>query len=188
MKQAVRIIGGHQRGKKIDFPNALGLRPTPSRIRETLFNWLMHHIRGAHCLDAFSGSGALGFEAWSRGAAQVTMIEASRSTYKNLKKQADLFDASVFQIIEGNALDYLNNTSNTNTNPFDIIFLDPPFDTPALLDKSILLLEEKHLLAKNGLLYTESDTPLTLNTTHWKTLKEKKAGLVYYALHQKQDL
>jgi 16S rRNA (guanine966-N2)-methyltransferase len=184
MKQAVRIIGGHQRGKKINVPSALGLRPTPSRIRETLFNWLMHHIRGAHCLDAFSGSGALGFEAWSRGAAQITMIEASRSTCSSLKKQAVLFDATLFKIIEGNALDYLNKTSDQ----FNIIFLDPPFDAPELLDKSIILLEEKHLLAKNGLIYTESNTPLMLNTTHWKTLKEKKAGLVYYALHQKQDL
>ncbi|MDX2345981.1 MAG: 16S rRNA (guanine(966)-N(2))-methyltransferase RsmD [Legionella sp.] len=182
MKQTVRIIGGNQRGKNINFPSALGLRPTPSRIRETLFNWLMHSIRGARCLDAFSGSGALGFEAWSRGATHVTLIEASRNTCSNLKKQAILFDASVFKIIEGNALDYLNNASDQ----FDIIFLDPPFDAPDLLEKSIILLEQNNMLSKQGLIYTESREPLKLDATHWKTLKEKKAGLVYYALHQKQ--
>jgi 16S rRNA (guanine966-N2)-methyltransferase len=184
MKPAVRIIGGHQRGKKITFSDASGLRPTPSRIRETLFNWLMHHIRGARCLDAFAGSGALGFEAWSRGATQITMVEASRGTFEHLKKQALLFDATIFEVIKSNALDYLNHA----THPFDIIFLDPPFDTPTHLEKSIALIEEKALLSKNGLLYTESGTPLMLDTIHWKTLKEKKAGLVYYALHQKQSI
>jgi len=87
MKQEVRIIGGHHRGKKITFPDELGLRPTPSRIRETLFNWLMNTVRGARCLDAFAGSGALGFEAWSRGACAVTLLEQSRTTSQHLKKK-----------------------------------------------------------------------------------------------------
>jgi 16S rRNA (guanine966-N2)-methyltransferase len=184
MKQVVRIIGGRHRGKKIAFPEALGLRPTPSRIRETLFNWLMHPIRGARCLDAFAGSGALGFEAWSRGATQVTFIESSHASFLSLKKQAHAFDDATLNIIEGDVLAYLNSTSSQ----FDIVFLDAPFDAPHLLDNSIMLLEKNNLLAKHGFVYTESSQPITPPEQHWETLKAKKAGLVYYALHQKRAL
>ncbi|MCH9756542.1 MAG: 16S rRNA (guanine(966)-N(2))-methyltransferase RsmD [Gammaproteobacteria bacterium] len=184
MKQVVRIIAGLHRGKKINFPDEPGLRPTPSRIRETLFNWLMHTIRGARCLDAFAGSGALGFEAWSRGARSVTFIESSRTTFLSLKKQALAFDSTSLKVIESNALTYLSNPPAQ----FDLIFMDPPFDKPELLEQSITHLEEKNILSEKGFMYTESSRPVTLNPTLWETLKEKKAGLVYYALHQKRAL
>lgn len=86
MKQTVRIIGGKYRGKKLYFPESEGLRPTPDRVKETLFNWLMHDIQGARCLDAFAGSGALGFEAYSRGASRVVLVESSPNACANLKK------------------------------------------------------------------------------------------------------
>ncbi len=182
MKQGVRIIGGHHRGKKINVPSESGLRPTPSRIRETLFNWLMHTIRGACCLDAFAGSGALGFEAWSRGASHVTCIEKSHKTFLNLKKQADAFDPSSIQVLEEDILVYLTRKPKQ----FDLIFLDPPFDKPKLLEQSIACLEQNKILSPNGLIYTESNYPVILNPIHWETLKTKKAGLIHYALHQKR--
>jgi 16S rRNA (guanine966-N2)-methyltransferase len=183
MKQGVRIIGGHHRGKNITFPDELGLRPTPSRIRETLFNWLMNTVRGARCLDAFAGSGALGFEAWSRGASDVTLLEQSRVTATHLKKQAATFQSSTLHVVHMDAIVYLNN----HTPSFDIIFLDPPFGKPQLLLNSITCLEQSSTLCPGGLLYTESSEALTLNPTLWETLKSKKAGTVIYALHQKRD-
>jgi 16S rRNA (guanine966-N2)-methyltransferase len=183
MKQGVRIIGGHHRGKNITFPDELGLRPTPSRIRETLFNWLMNTIRGARCLDAFAGSGALGFEAWSRGASDVTLLEQSRVTSVHLKKQAAAFHSNMLHVIHIDAISYLQG----KTIEFDIIFLDPPFGKPQLLLESITCLEKSPTLRPGGLLYTESSQALTLNPSLWKTLKFKKAGNVIYGLHQKQE-
>ena len=183
MKQIVRIIGGHYRGKKINFPSEQGLRPTPGRIRETLFNWLMHRVRGARCLDAFAGSGALGFEACSRGAKSVTLVEQSRPAFLNLKQQANTFNTTSLQTIESDTLTYLASASTQ----FDLIFLDPPFDKSHLLEQSITCLLQNNILASNGLIYTESSHPVILNPTLWETLKAKKAGLVHYALHQKRD-
>ncbi len=182
MKQVIRIIGGQHRGRKLHFPESLNLRPTPNRIRETLFNWLMQTVRGAHCLDTFSGSGALGFEAASRGAAHVTLLETVPLVIKNLQKQAELFKNTPIEIIQTNALHYLEHTKKT----FDIIFLDPPFNNPSLLNKSIALIEAHALLTPKGIMYTESPKPISLNQAAFKTLKEKKSGLVYYALHQKR--
>jgi len=183
MKKGVRIIGGHHRGKNITFPDELGLRPTPSRIRETLFNWLMNNVRGARCLDAFAGSGALGFEAWSRGASDVTLLEQSRVTATHLKKQAATFHSSMLHVVHMDAIVYLNN----HTPAFDIIFLDPPFGKPQLLLNSITCLEQSSTLRPGGLLYTESSEALTLNPALWETLKFKKAGNVIYGLHQKRE-
>ena len=182
MKSVVRIIGGHHRGKKIYFPDTQTLRPTPSRVRETLFNWLMHRIHDACCLDAFAGSGALGFEAWSRGAGQVTFIEQSPTAYLNLKNQVLAFKSNTLKPIQTDALTYLTQTHEQ----FNLIFLDPPFDNPTLLNNSISLLEERNILLEQGLIYTESAHPITPNPMHWDTLKEKKTGLIYYGLHQKK--
>lgn len=183
MKQGVRIIGGHHRGKNITFPDEQGLRPTPSRIRETLFNWLMHNIRGARCLDAFAGSGALGFEAWSRGASSVTLLEQSRITSVHLKKQAAVFHSSMLHVIHIDAITYFQGKAPE----FDIIFLDPPFGKPQLLIDSITCLENSPTLRPGGLLYTESSQTLTLDPSQWETLKSKKAGNVMYSLHQKKE-
>jgi len=180
MKQHVRIIGGLFRGKKLGFPDIEGLRPTPDRVRETLFNWLMFEIRGMRCLDAFAGSGALGFEALSRGAAQVVLVEASALACKALRQNADSLKSPGVQVVSGDAVAYLEKIST----PFDLIFLDPPFasDTMALCLEAI---EAGQALKPGGLLYTESPLPLELEAAKWSQRKSKKAGQVCYALYEK---
>lgn len=179
MKQKVSIIGGKYRGKHIAFPDSEGLRPTPSRIRETLFNWLMHSIAGARCLDAFAGSGALGFEASSRGASDVVLVEKSISVYKNLIQIAQTFHDTNIEVIHRDVVDYLQGKMPA----FDIIFLDPPFKDN-IYTLTIKLIEDGNLLKPNGYLYVESSSPLTLDLDHWTQLKSKQAGNVVYSLYQ----
>ena len=179
MKQKVNIIGGKYRGKHLAFPDSEGLRPTPSRIRETLFNWLMHSIAGARCLDAFSGSGALGFEAISRGASDVVLVEKSVSVYKNLIQIAQTFHDANIEVIHGDAVGYLQ----SKVPAFDIIFLDPPFKDN-IYTLTIQLIVNSSLLKTNGYLYVESPSPLTLDLDHWTQLKSKRAGNVVYSLYQ----
>ncbi|KTD49852.1 methyltransferase [Legionella rubrilucens] len=180
MKQQVRIIGGKFRGRKIDFPDAQGLRPTPDRVRETLFNWLMHDIRGARCLDAFAGSGALGFEAFSRGAARVTLVEQNRLVFNHLLAVSRTFETSQLSVIHSDALTFLSNTRDT----FDLVFLDPPF-AQSLHEACFTLLEQSDCLPSGGLVYAESPELLTLDPTKWQALKSKQAGRVFYTLYKK---
>lgn len=180
MKQIIRIIGGKYRGKKLPFPEVEGLRPTPDRVRETLFNWLMHSIKGARCLDAFSGSGALGLEAYSRGAQHVTFIEQSPIAHAHLKKIIAQFNEPTLKLIQANALDYLKQTKEQ----VDIIFLDPPFSQnyiPLCLSSIV----QNKVLPLGGLLYLESAEPIPLDNTEWKELKLKQAGQVIYGLYEK---
>lgn len=180
MNQTVRIIGGKYRGKKLSFPDIDGLRPTPDRVKETLFNWLMHDINGARCLDAFAGSGALGFEAFSRGAERVVFVEASRQAFNNLKQIASNFNSSVLSVVHGEAQDYFANTKES----FDIIFLDPPF-AKNYLPQCLEILSHSHLLAPGGLVYLESPDKLLLDPAFWKEKKLKQAGQVIYGLYEK---
>lgn len=180
MKQVIRIIGGNYRGKKITFPDSAGLRPTPDRVRETLFNWLMNHIHNARCLDAFAGSGALGLEAFSRGAAEVYLIEQNKSTFKHLQTVTSSFNTSQLTLINNNACDFIRQTNQS----FDIVFLDPPFDTP-LLNTCLPLLYERPILPTGGLVYIESPHEIELPSSQWETLKQKKAGQVFYGLIRK---
>ncbi|MCP0914588.1 MULTISPECIES: 16S rRNA (guanine(966)-N(2))-methyltransferase RsmD [Legionella] len=180
MKQNVRIIGGKYRGKKLYFPEAPGLRPTPDRVRETLFNWLMHDIRGTRCLDAFAGSGALGFEAYSRGALKVTLIEQSPLVFANLCKNASAFNDPGISVVKADACTYLCESKEQ----FDIVFLDPPFARD-YLPQCISLLAEKDILIANGLLYVESPVELELESKQWETVKLKRAGQVVYGLYRK---
>ena len=182
MNQHVRIIGGLYRGKKLSFPDIEGLRPTPDRVRETLFNWLMFEVRGAHCLDAFAGSGALGFEALSRGAAQVLLVEASQIACQSLKRHAESFKSPAIQVLSGDALRYLETTNVS----YDLIFLDPPFASDAMTH-CLQRIETSQVLKPGGLLYTESPSPLQLDQTIWLERKAKKAGQVYYALYEKKE-
>jgi 16S rRNA (guanine966-N2)-methyltransferase len=181
MKQAIRIIGGLFRGKKLYFPLVEGLRPTPDRIRETLFNWLMHDIRDALCLDAFAGSGALGFEAFSRGAATVMLLENNPTAHASLLKQAQSFRSPQIIIKKTDAIQFLQQT----TLQFHIVFLDPPFAKNYLPD-CIEKLSTSNILREEGLLYIESSHEIEMNPTVWKTIKLKKAGQVIYGLYQKQ--
>jgi 16S rRNA (guanine966-N2)-methyltransferase len=180
MKQVVRIIGGLYRGKKLPFPEVAGLRPTPDRVRETLFNWLMHDIKEARCLDAFAGSGALGLEAFSRGAAHVVFVEQSLQAYTHLKKTLALFNSPNLKLINTDTPLYLQKC----TTPFDIIFLDPPFATD-LLSQCLQDIVQKKILAPGGLVYLESGKNIDLDITQWRQIKIKQAGQVFYGLFEK---
>ncbi len=186
INNTVRIIGGHYRGKKIDFPNAPGLRPTSDRIRETLFNWLMHDIRGARCLDAFAGSGALGLEAYSRGAAQVRFLETNPLIYQHLQNVIAGFQSPNLSITQCSALTYLANQQPTHTTQFDIVFLDPPFAHLDLFE-CIRYLETSSLLVAGGLIYVESPHDLSLDPQFWQQIKLKTAGNVVYGLYVKRE-
>jgi 16S rRNA (guanine966-N2)-methyltransferase len=179
VKQEVNIIGGKFRGKKLTFPATEGLRPTPSRIRETLFNWLMLSINGARCLDAFAGSGALGFEAYSRGATEIVLLEKSPIVYKNLIQIADAFKTPSLQVICNDVQHYLSNKPKA----FDIIFLDPPF-SEMIHHQIIDLIQHQQCIHSGGLLYVEAPSPLVLDPATWTLLKAKKAGSVFYSLYQ----
>ena len=121
----VRIIGGQYRRRLLDFPGSAGLRPTPDRVRETLFNWLGQDLPGWACLDLFAGSGALGFEAASRGAGRVVMIERDRAALDALEKNRAVLGAVAVEILRADALAWLANSRES----FDLVFIDPPFDS-----------------------------------------------------------
>lgn len=148
----LRIIGGGWRRRRLSFPNVPGLRPTPDSMRETLFNWLQGHIAGSRCLDLFAGSGALGFEALSRGAAEVVLVEKHPVVIKALYNNLALLGAKHAQIVHADALQYLDKT----TEPFDFIFLDPPF-YQNLLPPVLSILLTKGLLKPTGMLYLEQE-------------------------------
>ena len=134
----MRIIAGQYRGRKLSFPDTQGLRPTPDRIRETLFNWLATRLAGACCLDLFAGSGALGFEAASRGAARVVMVDHNPDIVRALRLNQQLLCADVIEILEQEAGNYLSGRRGQ----FDLVFLDPPFKDSTLLEKSMRMLTD----------------------------------------------
>jgi len=179
----LRIIGGQWRSRKLGFPEAPGLRPTPDRVRETLFNWLAAHIEGAKVLDAFTGSGALYLEALSRGASMALALDANATAISSLRHNLDLLGCATGQLLQSDALKYLETQTPS---AFDLVFLDPPFHQN-LLPATCTLLEEKGWLAERAWIYTESETPpstLQMPTT-WRLHREKKAGQVYYSLWQR---
>ncbi|HHT0592531.1 TPA: 16S rRNA (guanine(966)-N(2))-methyltransferase RsmD [Legionella anisa] len=180
MKQSIRIIGGLYRGKKLHFPDVEGLRPTPDRVRETLFNWLMHDTREARCLDAFAGSGALGLEAFSRGAARVVFLEQSPKAYTHLQKIIASFNSPKLKLLQTDAVEYLQR----NQEQFDIIFLDPPF-AQNYLPQCISNITQSNILKPGGLVYIESPIAIQLDEKHWRQIKQKQAGQVVYSLFEK---
>lgn len=180
MKQEIRIIGGLYRGKKIHFPDIEGLRPTPDRVRETLFNWLMHDIKNARCLDAFAGSGALGLEAYSRGASRVVLVEQALGAYQHLQKVLSQFKTSKLNLVKADTTLFLKQCKES----FDIIFLDPPF-AKNYLEPCITDIVHNQLLVTGGLLYVESPDAVDLDENHWKPIKSKQAGQVFYSLFEK---
>lgn len=178
----LRIIGGSWRGRKLNFPDVDGLRPTPDRVRETLFNWLQPVIAGAHCLDLFAGSGALGFEALSRGAASVVMVERDGHAVQQLHENITLLKTSAAQVIQRDALDYLN-AGRGDAAPFDIVFLDPPY-RQSLIDPCCIALERGGWLKENSALFVEAER--ALQTFAWPSdfehIRNKHAGQVGYHL------
>jgi 16S rRNA (guanine(966)-N(2))-methyltransferase RsmD len=170
----VRIGGGAWRSRLLHFPDALALRPTPDRVRQTLFNWLGQEMHGRICLDLFAGSGAIGFEALSRGAAAVVMVESNPAVHRALTANAGLLKAENAQILRADAMNFLAR----NTQMFDVISLDPPFGQN-WLEK--LLPDLARHLAPDGLVYAEAEKPLTDNAL-WQVVKYGKAGSVHYHL------
>ena len=170
----VRIGGGEWRSRLIKFPDAIGLRPTPDRVRQTVFNWLGQELNGLTCLDLFAGTGVMGFEALSRGAKQVVMIEKSAVAYQALMQNKSLLKADAAQIVQGDAELFLVK----NQQKFDVIFCDPPFQQQ-WLDK-ILLTLNRHLSA-DGFLYVEAEYAVQV-AGGFDIIKYGKAGGVYYHL------
>ncbi|MGH8434286.1 MAG: 16S rRNA (guanine(966)-N(2))-methyltransferase RsmD, partial [Pseudomonas sp.] len=165
------------------FPMAHGLRPTPNRVRETLFNWLAPYVPGARVLDLFAGSGALYLEALSRGASMALALDSNATAIASLRQVLDTLKCANGQLLQSDALRYLESQPST---AFDLIFLDPPFSQNLLLP-ACTLLEEKGWLASDAWIYTESETsPSGLGLpANWRLHRENKAGQVYYALWQR---
>lgn len=174
MKNRVRIVGGSWRSRRIVFPPRRNLRPTPDRVRETLFNWLGQDLSGQTCLDLFAGSGALGFEAASRGAKRVVMVERDPATFRALQANRAALGADAVELKRADALEFLR----ADADLYDIVFLDPPFDADYLPRLWALL---PRCLAPGALVYCESGRrPAT--PEGWETCKQGRAGQVLYQL------
>lgn len=174
-RNRVRIIGGHWRSRQIEFPDAPDLRPTADRVRETLFNWLGQSLHGKRCLDLFAGSGALGFEALSRGADRVVMVENRRTVHAALELNATQLDARNLTLVYADARQYVRNCKET----FDVVFLDPPFHTD-FLEAILDFLPD--ILADDAVVYLESGRDLADVARNWTILKCNRAGIVKFGL------
>ena len=185
----VRIIGGQWKRTPLPVLAALGLRPTPDRVRETVFNWINHLRDGewadAQVLDLFAGSGALGFEAASRGAQSVTMVDTTTPVVRQLEQIKDKLKAANVQVLRGDALAVAQNAA-VRGQRFDLIFLDPPYQQD-FLSRSLPLCTR--LLKEGGLVYAESGLPLEFPENEapewmapWEVIRADKAGMVYYHL------
>jgi 16S rRNA (guanine966-N2)-methyltransferase len=177
----LRIIGGQWRSRKLQFPDIEGLRPTPDRVRETLFNWLQPVIHGARCLDLFAGSGALGLEALSRGAGEVVMVDRDPQVIASLRKHIDTWQAQGARVVQTDALNYLQ--TEIPQTAFDIVFLDPPF-RHNLLEPCCQWLAYHPWLAPNARVYLEAESELQLSVLpeNWRITHSKCAGEVGYYL------
>ena len=179
----LRIIGGRWRGKKLRIADAQGLRPTPDRVRETLFNWLMGDLQDARVLDLFAGSGALGLEALSRGAGHVVLVERAAPVAGLLRQHlADMSVEREAEVRNTDALAWLR--AGNRGEPFDVVFLDPPYDLDLLPDATALL-ASGGWLAPSAWVYLErrsTDVPPVL-PDGWRLHRGKQAGQVYYELY-----
>jgi 16S rRNA (guanine966-N2)-methyltransferase len=174
----VRIIGGEWRSRILSFPDSAGLRPTADRVRETVFNWLGQTLEGKSCLDLFAGSGALGFEALSRHARHVTLVEKNARVHAALKENAAKLGAQRFGLANADGLQWLKQDAGV----YDVIFLDPPFAADLL--PRLWPLVEGHL-APDGAVYIESGAPLT-PPEGWRLWRSGRAGAVHYGLAKRE--
>lgn len=179
----LRIIGGKWRGRKLKILSVNDLRPTPDRVRETLFNWLAWHIQDAYCLDLFTGSGALGFEALSRGAAYVEMVDHSIEVVKLIKEELLRFSAQHALIYQANIPSQLRPSQK----PFNVVFIDPPYQAGVLLP-TCFYLEEQGFLADSAYIYLEANEVIKDNDLpqNWHLLKCQRAGQVVYHLAKRE--
>lgn len=176
----IRIIAGKHRGRKLPVVMADGLRPTTDRIKETVFNWLMPYVNGSTCLDCFSGAGSLGFEAYSRGAQSVTLVELNKAASQQLKVNKQLLKADKVEVLNTDALIFLQKP----TKKYDLVFIDPPFRKD-LATQAVTLLA-KGGLAEQAIIYIEIEKELDnlVLPENWQLLKEKSAGQVSYRLYK----
>jgi len=170
----IRITGGEWRSRLIQVPDAPGLRPTPDRVRETLFNWLGQDLSGLNCLDLFAGSGILGFEAASRGAEYVALVERAKAPYLALRRHADGFACPRIELFCCDALKFAPPSGRR----FDLIFLDPPYGQ-GWLERVACRLDE--LAMPGARLYAEAEKPLT-QLGRWSVVREGRAGQVFFHL------
>jgi len=196
---SLRIIAGQWRSRRLSFPDVEGLRPTPDRIRETLFNWLQDSIVRADCLDLFAGSGACGMEALSRGARHVSFVDSSAVATRAVRSNLELLKAQDYQVYCESALDWLRRMTpadgqqeaapaGQNRRLFDVVFLDPPFASD-LLVRSVESLELSGLLKPGCLVYLESALPVAASVlpASWQQLKARKAGAVHFYLYRRGE-
>lgn len=184
MVNKLRIIGGEWRSRQIVFDDAPGLRPTPSRVRETLFNWLQADIVNSRCLDLYAGSGALGFEAASRGARRVVQVESNPKACQKLRDNIATLQARQIELVSLDVGRFLRGPAES----FDLVFLDPPFGHDLVLP-TCQLLERQGWLAGYAKIYVEAERSLALidMPANWQPLKSKVAGEVGYYLFQRHD-
>jgi len=175
----VRIIGGEHRSRYLEFPDAPGLRPTPDRVRETLFNWLGQDLYGLRCLDLFAGSGALGVEAASRGASQVTMVEKSPQVLAALRANVAKLRLANVALVGGDGLEFARN----GIDRYDVVFLDPPFQAD-FLPRVLEVLPQR--LNEGARVYLESGEAIETGPG-WRVLKQGRAGQVHYQLWERDD-
>jgi 16S rRNA (guanine(966)-N(2))-methyltransferase RsmD len=173
-RNRVRIVGGQWRSRFIRFPDVPGLRPTPDRVRETVFNWLGQDLTGQRCLDLFAGSGVLGFEAASRGACDVTMVERDAKAYRALEESLKALGPAPIRLIWADALEFLA----TEAGPYDVAFLDPPY---ALDQRERLLERVRPRLAAGALVYVEAPQA-EAPPPGWDVHRSARAGAVHYQL------
>ena len=182
-KNRVRIIAGEYKSRKLEFPNVEGLRPTADRIRETLFNWLQDSIAGETCLDLFAGSGALGFEALSRGASQVDFIEQNSAAVNSIRDNIERLGAKHGNVYCSDAFEWLDRCTQ-DLRQYGLVFLDPPFKGETLA-RAIVKLESANLLREGGLVYIEKEKQSIDDNlpSNWIEVKSKNAGLVQFGLY-----
>jgi len=182
VQNKLKIIGGNWRSRCVTFVDAPGLRPTPARVRETVFNWLRNDIIGSRCLDLYAGSGALGFEAASRGAKSVIQVEKCAPACRALKENAIALAANQIKIVQMDVFRYLAGDAEA----FDVVFIDPPF-AMGLTVQTCQWLEEKGWLSSHAKIYVEAESTLKLDgmPPNWRQLKSKVAGEVGYHLFER---
>ncbi|MBY4678634.1 16S rRNA (guanine(966)-N(2))-methyltransferase RsmD [Marinobacterium arenosum] len=186
-QSTLRLIGGEWRGRKIPFPAIDGLRPTPDRVRETLFNWLQPYIAGARCLDLYSGSGALGLEALSRGAELVTFVERDPLVGRQLQSNLQLLKCNRAQVVQAAVGDWLASRQTDLEEHYDIVFMDPPY-RQGLVAQDCALLEARGMLAAQAIIYVETEAELIDAGIpgHWLEHRRKTTGQVCSQLYFRQ--
>jgi 16S rRNA (guanine(966)-N(2))-methyltransferase RsmD len=174
LRNRVRIVGGEWRSRVLRFPDVPGLRPTPDRVRETVFNWLGQDLTGKRCLDLFAGSGVLGLEAASRGAREVVMVERDARACRALEENLRLLGPASIRLVRADALEFLA----SDAGPYDVVFLDPPY---AMDGRDLLLERLRPRLAPGALVYVEAPQAMQ-SPAGWVVHRSARAGMVHYQL------